>query len=177
MWHCVDKSYLWLYLLKNEFSKSKTFPAVGIQKIQQFRKFSLREYFYLSQASTGCLILNRQIISWCAGKVVLSPSAGLGRWDLLTGFQGRFTGLEVLGCAVEDEIGRPDPNEPDGDGRCQSQRTAVSNQVKSWNISFCQRPGAIARYGRTGSASPFPLQHHHHQETCQGIDLIILSII
>ena len=132
MWHCVDKSDLWLYLLKNEFSKSKTFPTVGIQKIQQFRKFSLREYFYLSQASTGCLILNRQIISWCAGKVVLSPSAGLGRWDLLTGFQGRFTGLEVLGCAVEDEIGRPDPNEPDGDGRCQSQRTAVSNQVKKY---------------------------------------------
>ena len=94
----------------------------------------------------------------------------------LLGFKEDSLDLK-LGCAVEDEIGRPDPNEPDGDGRCQSQRTAVSNQVESWNISFCQRPGAIARYGRTGSASPFPLQHHHHQETCQGIDLIILSII
>ena len=47
----------------------------------------------------------------------------------LLGFKEDSLDLK-LGCAVEDEIGRPDPNEPDGDGRCQSQRTAVSNQVK-----------------------------------------------
>ena len=49
----------------------------------------------------------------------------------LLGFKEDSLDLK-LGCAVEDEIGRPDPNEPDGDGRCQSQRTAVSNQVKKY---------------------------------------------
>ena len=74
--------------------------------------------------------MNRQIIypgaqarSFCHPQPV---------WEgeiFLLGFKEDSLDLK-LGCAVEDEIGRPDPNEPDGDGRCQSQRTAVSYQVK-----------------------------------------------
>ena len=95
-------------------------------------------------------------ISWCAGMVVLSPSVGLPRWA----FFNKIDFLTKLGGPVEDEVGRPDPNEHDGDGRCSGKWAAVSDQVK------CQNSKAIS--GCADGLDPTWKASHHR--TLYGAD-------
>ena len=110
--------------------------AVGTRKTPQFRKFCPLEYFFRFQDLTGEVrdrcekkFPGAQAWSSCHPQSVCQ---GLLFWI-------KFT-LTKWGGPVEDEIGRPDPNEHDGDGRCSGKWAAVSDQVKYQNskaISGC----------------------------------------
>ena len=110
--------------------------AVGTRKTPQFRKFCPLEYFFRFQDLTG------EVRDRCQEKF-----PGAQAWSschpqsVCQGelFLIKFT-LTKWGGPIEDEVGRPDPNEHDGDGRCSGKWAAVSDQVKCQNskaISGC----------------------------------------